>query len=112
MNEERRSIGEDRYAEADPDAIREQIGAALLGEIQARNLIIMNDGLMFMFGPTGRKKIRKIIVKLNGRDYYEVEVGYLNTRDYGWNIVHQESDVDVEMLADSVRRLAARGLDA
>ncbi|WP_103344039.1 hypothetical protein [Amycolatopsis sp. CA-126428] len=112
MNEERRSIGEERYADADPDTIREQIGAALLDEIQARNLITMDDGLMFMFGPTGRAKIRKIIVKLNVRDYYEVEVGYLNARDFGWNIVHQESEIDVDMLADSVRRLAARGLDA
>ena len=111
MNEAQRSIGEVRMADADPQVIKEQLGAALRAEISARNLIGMDDGLMFLFGPAGRK-FRKILIKLNGRDLYEVEVGYVSRDAYQWIVVAQESDVHVEDLRDRVRKLAAKGMDA
>ncbi|MFD6073254.1 hypothetical protein, partial [Amycolatopsis lurida] len=111
MNEAQRSIGEIRMADADPQVIKEQLGAALRTEISARNLIDMEDGLMFLFGSAGTK-LRKILIKLNGSDLYEVEVGYVSRGTWQWTVVAQESDVHVEDLRDSVRRLAATGMDA
>ncbi|WP_410661990.1 hypothetical protein [Amycolatopsis sp. lyj-84] len=111
MDEARRSIKETRMAEADPQVIRDQLGAALRTEISARNLIGMEDGLMFHFGPAGTK-LRKMFIKLNGLDLYEVEVGYTSRSTGEWTVVGQESDVHVEALRASVRKLAAKGVDA
>ncbi|WP_370943972.1 hypothetical protein AB5J62_33365 [Amycolatopsis sp. cg5] len=106
------SIGEKRLADADTDVIWQQLGRDLLLEISARDLVYMEDGVMFLYGPHGRSKYRKIIVKLNGLDLYEVEVGYLRRRDFKWVVVAQESNVGVESLRNVVRSLAAQGLDA
>ena len=81
-------------------------------EVGARDLVYTDDGVMFRYGPASPRKHRKIIVKLNGRDLYELEVGYYRRSDFRWVVVRQESDVDVESLRGSVRRLAANGLDA
>lgn len=106
------SLGEREFADADAVIIRKQIGTLTRIDIGAREDVRMRDGLMFHFGPSSRAKYRKIIVKLNFRDLYEVEVGYLSRPDFNWVIVEQVSNVDAEALSDVVRRLAARGLDA
>ncbi|WP_143268493.1 hypothetical protein [Amycolatopsis vastitatis] len=111
MSSRRQSIGEERYSDADADLIRRQIGGTLLAEIGARNFVGMEDGLMFAFGPTRSSKVRKIIVKLNAADLYVSEVGYLKRPEYSWDVVDQAFDVHVDALRETVRRLAARGLD-
>lgn len=112
MNDEPDSIADKRLADADTDVIWQQLGRDLLLEVSARDLVYTDDGVMFRYGPYRPGKHRKIIVKLNGRDLYELEVGHYRHPDYKWVVVRQESDVDVESLRDAVRRLAANGLDA
>lgn len=105
------SIGEKELEDADTDVIWQQIGRTLLLEVGARDLVFMRDGVMFAFGPESETKYRKIIVKLNGMDLYEVEVGFLWRPALDWMVVEQESDAYAEDLPETVRRLVERGLE-
>ncbi|GAA1961678.1 hypothetical protein [Amycolatopsis minnesotensis] len=112
MNDKPQSIGEKQLADADTDVIWQQLGRPLLMELGARDLVYMDDGVMFRFGPNSPVKLRKIIVKLNGSDLYEVEVGYLQLPSYEWNVIEQVSDVYADSLPEVVRRLSAKAVDA
>ncbi|QWF78671.1 hypothetical protein [Amycolatopsis sp. CA-230715] len=111
MKEKPQSIAERRLYDADSEVIRQQLGETLRAEISARSFVALEDGLLFVFGPDSRTKIRKVIVKLNHLDLYEVEVGFLRKSSNEWVVVEQVSNVDAEVLAEVVRRLAARALD-
>lgn len=108
---EPQSLSERQMMEADAGVIHNQLGTVLRMEINARDFVSTRDGLMFFYGPHSPNKIRKIIIKLNGKDLYELEAGYMSRKTFDWEIVSQSSDIDAETLRDEVRRLVTLGLD-
>lgn len=110
--DEPKSLGYETLCECDPQTIAQQIGQRTRMEIGCRDYVGMPDGLMFSYGPRSRKKYRKIIIKLNGADLYEVEAGYMDRTTLEYHVVARESDIFAESLAESVRRVVAKGLDA
>ncbi len=94
---------------------RQQIGAGVLMSCGARDFVKddPNGLLMFKVGPTGRKRLRKLLVRLMPDDTYTVEYGTTSTDPfsddfYEWRVVEQETGVYADQLAATVRRLGDR----
>lgn len=105
MSDRPKTLLHENGMECDPDVIRRQLGRWTVLDIMARDFLGMYDGLMFDYGGETATKLRKFIVKLNGRDLYEVEVGYWHKRNLDWHPLARRSDVDAEMLNETVREL-------
>jgi hypothetical protein len=60
-----------------------------------------------------RSKVRKILIKLNERDLYEIEIGYIAKPSLEWVIKERVSNVSGVSLTDAIRRVVAKaeGLD-
>jgi hypothetical protein len=102
---ERPTLLHENCKECDPDVIRRQLGRWTRLDINARDFLGMYDDLMFTYGGESSARLRKFIVKLNGKDLYEVEVGYWHKRELEWHPLARRSDIDAAMLNEVVREL-------
>jgi hypothetical protein len=89
----------------DPDTIRQHIDRWTRLDLMTREFLGMPDGLQFTYGGTTATKIRRFIVKVNGKDLYEVDVGFYHRRRMEWVPLAWRSDVQAEALTGVVREL-------
>jgi hypothetical protein len=88
--------------QASSRTIVNQIGADVREGISARTLLDRGDGVQFTVGrPIAGYKI---VVKLNARDLYDVELGRIV--DFQWTVIDQKFDVDAENLGAVVLDVA------
>lgn len=52
--------------------------------------------------------LRKLIIRLNGADLYDIEIGRMHRRSYEWIVEGQTHGIYAEQLADAAIRLHAR----
>lgn len=87
---------------ADPDVIRRQLSLGVQINLGAREWLGHTDGVQFRIG-AGRPN-RKVIIKLNGDDLYDIEIGHIKRRALEWVIDYQALGVDAANLGETLIR--------
>ncbi len=93
-------IGE-KGRQADARTILQQIGTMTLMSLGQRNTVDLGDGVMFQVG--AGNPLRKVIIKLNARDYYDVEIGKSQRSTFNWIVEFQQRDLEASQLSTVLR---------
>lgn len=95
------SIMGEKGRQADARTILQQIGTMTLMSLGQRNTVDLGDGVMFQVG--AGNPLRKVIIKLNARDYYDVEIGKSQRSTFNWIVEFQQRDLEASQLSTVLR---------
>lgn len=73
--------------------------------VKPGTMIGLPDGLMMDIYLGAGKRKRRLVIKLNQADLYDIEIGRLHTRTFEWIIVGQTRSIHAEDLDQAIRDL-------
>ena len=85
----------------DPAATLSQISIGTRMACGARNFVGDAENGKLWFNVL-RGKLTKIVITLNCRDYYDVELIKINPKDWTHKVLERHEDIDCEQLSETV----------